>query len=217
MNWATSRSQSPVVRGRSYMFVPQSIGAAHSLPVTTQPRPWYAVYTRARHEKRVAEQLTERSVEFFLPLCRSFHCWNDRSRLVELPLLPGYLFVRIAVKDRLLVLQIPSVVRLLSFQGHPVALPDCEVERIHQALLTNVRMEPHPYLKLGSCVRIKRGPFEGAEGIVVRSKNIFRVVISLDLLLRSIAVELDAADLERIPGSPSDRNGVASRGGGCVE
>ncbi len=187
------------------MLAPEIIGSASSAPRSPEARAWYAVYTCARHEKRVAEQLAERSVEFFLPLYRSVRRWNDRSRLVELPLLPGYLFIHIALQDRLLALQIPSVVRLLCFQGRPVALPECEVQQIRHALHGNLRMEPHPYLRAGSRVRVTRGPLEGAEGYVVRSKSTFRVVISLHLLLRSVAVELDAADVELVPGLLGDR------------
>lgn len=160
---------------------------------------WYALYTRSRHEKRVADQLAARSVKFFLPLYRSMHRWNDRSRAVELPLLPGYLFVNIVLQDKLLALQIPGVVRLLSFRGVPLPLPDSDVEQIRDALHANLSMEPHQYLRAGARVRVRCGPFEGAEGYVVRNKSHFRVVISLHLLLRSIAVELDAADVEVAP------------------
>jgi len=185
------------VTGRSYMLSPDIINPRFvSCP---DKAAWYAVHTRARHEKRVAERLATRSVEFFLPLYRSPHRWNDRTRAVEQPLLPGYLFVRIALQDRLLALEVPGVVRLLSFQGHPVPLPDEEVQQIRFAVHANLRMDPHPYLKVGSRVRVTRGPLEGTEGYVLRNKSEFRVVISLDMLMRSIAVEMDGSDVESVP------------------
>lgn len=162
---------------------------------------WYAVYTHPRHEKRAYEQLASRSVNCFLPLYRSTHRWNDRSRVVELPLLPGYLFIRIATQDRLQVLQAPGVVRILSVRGLPVPIPDHEVEQVRQFLDSNLRAEPHPYLRVGSRVRVKRGPLQGVEGNLVRWKNVCRLVISLHLLLRAIAVELEAADIEPIVGA----------------
>ncbi len=193
------------------MFLTETSTISTDLSFGSSTPKWYAVYTRARHEKQVAEQLASRAVQSFLPLYRSVHRWNDRSRVVELPLLAGYLFVRIAIQDRLRVLQIPSVVRLLSYGGLPMALPDHEIEQFRLSLDASLRMEPHPYLRVGSRVRVRRGPFEGTEGYVVRNKNVFRVVISLHLLLRSIAVELDAADLDPIPETLSYPQGTFSR------
>lgn len=192
------------------MLAPEIIGRTLSITHSPESCAWYAVYTRARHEKRVAGQLAERSVECFLPMYRSARRWNDRSRLVELPLLPGYLFIRIALRDRLLALQIPSVVRMLEFHGQPVAVPEAEVQQIRDALHSSLRMEPHPYLRTGSRARVTRGPLEGTEGYIVRHKSTFRVVISLHLLLRSVAVELDAADLQPLPGpfNPQPSAGV---------
>lgn len=159
---------------------------------------WYAAHTRSRHEKCVADHLAARSVEFFLPVVRSRHRWNDRTRVVEQPLLPGYLFVHIKLQDRLKALEVPGVVRLLSFQGRPIALPDYEIQQIQSAVHANLRMDPYPYLKVGSRARVIRGPLEGAEGYVVRNKGEFRVVISLEMLSRSIAVEMDASDIEAV-------------------
>jgi len=159
---------------------------------------WFAAYTSANHEKRVAEQLMQRSVEHFLPLYGSLRKWRDRSVKLDLPLFPGYVFVRLAIRDRLRVLQTPGVAKLVGFNGMPAALPDDEIEALKKGMVRGVRAEPHPFLSVGRRVRVKAGPLEGVEGIVVRRKNRLRLVISLDLIHRAAAVEVEAADLERI-------------------
>lgn len=162
-----------------------------------QPR-WYAVYTTARHEKVVARQLGDRSVETFLPLYRSVNRWKDRRKLVESALFPSYVFVRIAIENRLRILQVPGVVSIVGSNGRFAALPDQEITSLRNGLENEVYAEPHPYLQIGRKVRIVRGPMAGAEGILMRKKDKYRVVISLDVLMRSVAVELDGSDLEMI-------------------
>jgi transcription antitermination factor NusG len=157
---------------------------------------WYAAYTCANHEKKVREQLEQRSLESYLPVYEAVRRWKDRRMHLQLPLFPGYVFVRMPLADRLRALQIPSVVRLIGFNGHPVALPDAEIEGLRNSLARGVRVEPHPFLTVGRRVRVKTGPLEGIEGIVIRRKNRLRLVISLDLIRRAAAVEVDAADLE---------------------
>src|SRR5438067_678124 len=156
---------------------------------------WYAAYTRAQHEKTVAAELGMRDVEQFLPLYSSVRRWKDRRVNLELPLFPGYVFVRLALRDRLRVLQIPSVVRLVGFNGLPTALPDTEMEVLRSGLSERLRAEPHPFLTVGRRVRIKSGPFAGLEGILKRKKSNLRVVISLEIIQRSVAVDVDAADV----------------------
>jgi transcription antitermination factor NusG len=160
---------------------------------------WYAAYTCANHEKRVAEQFTQRALENFLPLYESVRRWKDRRLKLQLPLFPGYVFVRLALRERLRVLETPSVVRLVGFNGHPAALPDKEMEALRVCVTARFDAEPHAYLTVGRRVRIKSGPLAELEGVLIRKKNTFRVVVSLDLIARSAAVEVDAADLERIP------------------
>jgi len=157
---------------------------------------WYAAYTCANHEKQVAAQLDARAVEHLLPLYASARRWKDRRVRLDLPLFPGYVFVRLALRDRLRVLQIPSVVRLVGFGGLPAALPDDQVAVLREGLDGQLRAEPHPFLTAGRRVRVVRGPLASAQGILIRTKGVFRVVLSLDLIMRSVAVELDAADLE---------------------
>jgi transcription antitermination factor NusG len=159
---------------------------------------WYAAYTCANHEKRVRDQLEERSVESFLPVYETVRRWKDRRMQLQLPLFPGYVFVRMALVDRLRVLQIPSVVRLVGFNGQLSTLPDEEIEGLKKSLAGGVLAEPHPFLSVGRRVRVKAGPLAGVEGIVIRRKNRLRLVISLDLIQRAAAVEVEAADLESI-------------------
>jgi len=159
-----------------------------------EPR-WYAAYTCAQHEKRVAAELGMREVEHFLPLYSSVRRWKDRRVTLELPLFPGYVFVRLALRERLRVVQIPSVVRLVGFNGLPTALPDEEMEILRKGICQSLRAEPHPFLTVGRRVRIIRGPFAGLEGVVKRKKSGMRVVVSLELIQRSVAVDVDATDL----------------------
>jgi transcription antitermination factor NusG len=160
---------------------------------------WYALYVCANHEKRVAAQLCERSIEHFLPIYESVRRWKDRRKLVQLPLFPGYVFVRIRVPNRLEVLRIPSAVRLVGFNGAPTALGDEEVESLRSALTQGVRVEPHPYLTAGRRVRIVAGALLGYEGILIRWKRNSRVVLSVELIQRSIMVDIDTADLQLLP------------------
>ena len=160
-----------------------------------QPR-WYALSTFSNHERVVAEQLRERTVPHFLPLYKSLRRWKDRRVELQLPLFAGYVFVHIALRDRLRVLEIPSTARLVGFGGPPIALPDHEIEALRTSLSREVRAEPHPFLTMGKHVRVISGPLVGFEGIVVRKKKQFRFVISLDLIMRSVSVEMNAADLQ---------------------
>ena len=161
---------------------------------------WYAVYTSANHEKRVAQQLSQRSVENYLPLYVSVRRWKDRRVKLHLPLFPGYLFVRFALHDRLRVLQIPGIARLVSFDGLPAALPEAEIEALKNGLEHGLHAEPHPYLVVGRRVRIANGPLAGLKGVLRRRKSNWRVIISLDLIQRSVSVEVNAFDLEQAVG-----------------
>jgi transcription antitermination factor NusG len=169
------------------------------LPEQEQAMPqtgWYAAYTCANHEKRVATELGARDVEHFLPLYSSVRRWKDRRVKLDLPLFPGYVFVRLALSERMRVVQIPSVVRLVGFGGLPTALPDTEMEILRAGLSQSLRAEPHPFLTVGRRVRISGGPFAGLEGVLKRKKSNLRVVVSLELIQRSVAVDVDAADVE---------------------
>jgi transcription termination/antitermination protein NusG len=165
-------------------------------PATSAEVRWYAAHVCSRHEKQVLSQLQDRQVDCFLPVYRSMRRWKDRRKELELVLFPGYVFVHLDLKDRLRVLQLPSVVRFVSFNGQPAALPDAEIETLSKGLASGIRAEPHPYLKVGQRVRVRFGPLSGAQGILVRRKDKFRVVLSIDIIMRSVAVEVDEADIE---------------------
>jgi transcription antitermination factor NusG len=157
---------------------------------------WYAAYTSANHEKRVALQLGQRSVEHFLPVCESVRRWKDRRKNLELPLFPGYVFVRIALPERLRILQVPGVACLVGFGGVVAALPEEEIEALKKGLSSGVRAEPHPYLRVGRKVLVKNGPLAGLQGILTKRKNRVRLVVSVELIQRSVAVEIDEADVQ---------------------
>jgi transcription antitermination factor NusG len=171
---------------------------------------WFAVYTNARHEKHVSTQLGLRQIESFLPLYRAVHRWKNRQTVsVELPLFPCYLFVRIDRRSCRQVLGIPGVITLVSRGREPEPLTDFEIEGLRSALQSQ-KIEPHPYLVTGQRARIKAGPLAGFEGVLVRKKTNYRVVLSLDLIRQSMAVEVDVQDLEVIS-SPRRLAGEACR------
>ncbi len=160
-----------------------------------RPR-WYAAYTRANHERRVADQLAERGVENFLPQYESVRKWKDRRVRLQMPLFPGYVFVHLALQNRLRVLQVPGVACLVGFAGRPVAVPEEEFARIRGFLNKGLRAAPHRYLTVGRRVRVTNGPLQGLEGVLLRRKNKTRFVLSFELIMRSVAVEIDEADVE---------------------
>jgi transcription antitermination factor NusG len=185
----------------AYQITPEVVDSFRAANPTAEDRVerWYAAYTNPRHEKSVALQMRKRQIDCFLPLYRSVRRWKDRRKELALPLFPGYVFVRMPLLERLRVLGLPGVVRLVTFQGKPAPLPDCEVEALQHGLQKDVWVRPHPYLKTGRRVRVQNGPLSGVEGILVRRKEKLRLVISIDLLMRSMAVEVDEADVEPLP------------------
>jgi transcription antitermination factor NusG len=166
--------------------------------IVTDSCSWYAAYTYSNHEKCVATQLGLRSIKYFLPLYDAVHRWKDRRVKLQLPVFPGYVFVRLNLTERLNVVQIPGVARLVSFNGRPCALPDSEIEAIQICLLEKINCEPHAYLEAGRRVRIKAGPLEGFEGIVIGRKNRLRFIISLGLIHRSACVTVEAGNIQAL-------------------
>lgn len=183
--------------GHSVLSTDGAVGSLGSDP-QVMPAHWYAVYTNARHEKSVARQLEERRIETFLPLYRKWHRWKDRRKLVELALFPSYVFVKMTTQEKLRVLQAYGVVNLVTFNGELAAVPDEQITALRSGLEHDVCAEPCPYLKVGKKVRVIRGPMAGSEGILVRKKEKYRFVLSIDVLMRSVAVEVDAGDLQAV-------------------
>jgi transcription antitermination factor NusG len=161
-----------------------------------QSAPWYVTYTSPRHEKHVAKQCEERGIATFLPSYRSVRRWKDRKKEVELPLFPGYVFVQVSNERRVDVLRVPGVVHVVSFQGKPAAVSISEIEMLRRGLTGSLAVRPHPYLKAGRKVRMRSGPMAGIEGIFVRKKDCARVILSISLIERSVAMEVDEADIE---------------------
>jgi transcription antitermination factor NusG len=159
---------------------------------------WFAAYTTPRHEKHVGEVLAERNIESFLPLYRTVRQWKKSSPVtLDLPLFPCYLFVHINRAARGTVLSLPGVVSIVGSPKEPWPLPQLEVEALRLGARLG-KAEPHPYLRVGERVRIKSGLMAGVEGILVRKKNEFRFVLTLEAIMRSVAVEVDASELELV-------------------
>lgn len=157
---------------------------------------WYAVYTYPRHEKVVTEQLEWKSVEVFLPTFAAERAWKDRKARLRLPLFPGYVFTRIHPSERVKVVATPGVVRILTFNGVPASIADSEIDAIRLCVDRGGTLEKHPFLKVGERVRVLTGAFEGLEGIVTRYKNGCKLVVSIDLIRQSVALEISAELLE---------------------
>jgi transcription antitermination factor NusG len=166
---------------------------------------WFAVYTSPRHEKRVSQHLGLQNIEHYLPTYRTKRKWkNGLNVTLDLPLFPGYLFVHIDRCERVRVLQVPGVLSFVGGTGRqPAPMPDAEIVALRSGLpLRNA--EPHPLLTVGQRARIRSGALAGMEGVVVRRKNSLRVVLTMELIQRSVAVEVDEAELETLKSESSN-------------
>lgn len=158
---------------------------------------WFAVQTSPRHEAKVACLLGYKGYQHFLPTYKSRRTWSDRIKTIELPIFPGYVFCR--TLDKIahgLVLTTPGVVRVVGFNGKPYPIADQEIDAIRKAVLSP-DASPCPYLKVGQKVRITDGPMAGVIGILTQIKNRHRLVISVELIMKSISVDVDARDVVR--------------------
>jgi len=160
---------------------------------------WFAVYTSPRHEKRVGQYLLQKQIEHYVPLYQARRKWRDGSKVtVDLPLFPGYVFVHIDRSERVRVLQVPGVLSVVGGTGRqPASMPDAEIEALRSGLSVR-HAEPHTLLTVGQRARIRSGALAGMVGIVVRQKNSLRVVLTMDLIQQSVAVEVDGAELETL-------------------
>lgn len=160
---------------------------------------WYAVYTRSRHEKQVAEFLKRQGIESFVPLRRAWSTRRDRKVTMEVPALPGYLFVRAVLyaETRALIKRASGVVRLVESAGRPAEIPAEQIESLRIALANTFNAEGHPYLNVGDRVRVVRGPMVGAEGYLLRvAESRHRLVVSVDYVNQALSVEIDAECVE---------------------
>jgi transcription antitermination factor NusG len=174
-------------------------GIGHDTPL------WYVAYTYPRHEKAVSEQLQLRLVETFLPTYKHTSTWKDRRVKLDLPLFAGYVFTRVPERDRLKVISVPGVIRMLSYRGAPVAVSDAEIDAIRRCVGSGAKLEPHRYITVGDRVRVREGVFEGLNGIIVRENNQCKLVISIELIHQSVSLEIDPNCLELV--NPANMRG----------
>ena len=174
------------------------VGAA--APVARAESNWYAVQTRARHEKTIAERLREQGVTSFLPLVSEVHRWSDRRKTVELPLFSCYVFVRIAPtgEDRLRVCRINGVFGIVGVRGEGIPIPDEQIEAVRTLVTEQLQWSVHPFLKIGQRVRIRGGSMDGVEGILTARNGDRTLIISVDAIQRSLAVRIEGYDVEPV-------------------
>ena len=155
--------------------------------------PWFALQVRARQEAGVAAQLTGQGYERFLPFYKLRKRWSDRVKEFDAPLFPGYLFCRFDPHNRLPILKTPGVIQIVSFNNIPAAVDESEILSIQRLVTSGIQHQPCPFLNVGDRVRIDSGPLLGLEGILTDVKGSRRLVLSVSLLQRSVAVEIDSA------------------------
>jgi len=153
---------------------------------------WFAIQTRSRHEKRVTADLQEKTIQTYLPLCRVEHQWSDRRQIVDVPLFPGYVFVKIAadVPARTPVLQTNGVIGFLGVRGIGVPIPEEEIAAIQTVLREEIPVAPHPFVRIGERVRICGGSLDGLEGLLTGMEGQRNLVVSIDLIERSVAIRI---------------------------
>jgi len=161
---------------------------------------WYAVQTRPRHEKKIAAELLQAGVTTYLPIVKQVHRWSDRRKVVQVPLFSCYTFVKIAAlpDSRLQVLRVPGVLGFVGNQGEGIPIPDHEIENVRMLVEQEIEHKEYPFLKAGQRVRIRGGVLDGMEGILVSNQGQNRLVVSLTLIQRSLAVSLEGYDVEKI-------------------
>jgi transcription antitermination factor NusG len=162
---------------------------------------WYAIYTKHQHEKSAADLLARKGFETLLPLYRLIRRWKDRDKSVLSPLFPCYVFVRTDLARKVDILRTPGVFWLVESGGCACQIPEADVEEINKIVQSPARIAPHPYLKSGEWVRVRHGSLKGLEGILARFKNQYRVVVTVEPLRKSVAVEVDISAIEPLPGA----------------
>jgi transcription antitermination factor NusG len=159
---------------------------------------WHALYTRHQHEKTVARLLAGKGFETFLPLYSALHRWKNGVKQLSVPLFPGYVFLRGPLERWLPVLTTPGIHTVVGFGGKPAMIPRSEIEAIRRVVESSVRAEPHPFIRCGDRVRIKSGPLQGLEGVLLRKKGQWKLLLSVEMLERSVAVEVDVTAVESV-------------------
>ncbi len=160
---------------------------------------WYCIYVKSRHEFKVFERLTKTGIKSFLPAVERLRKWKDRKKLVKFPLFPGYLFVYIEKSYELMlkVLKTPGVVTFIKNpKGEPEPVPETEIQPLKRAIESKKDIDPYPYLKEGQKVRIKSGPLEGVTGILKKKEKQHYLILSINILQRSVSVKIDTSEVE---------------------
>ncbi len=158
---------------------------------------WYAIWTRSRHEQAVREQLEQRHIEAFLPTIPRWSRWKDRKKKIDWPLFPGYCFARFDPNESLPVLKCTGVVKIVSFDGKPAAIPDFELDSIRVLVGSELQFDPCPLIHEGMMVEVVHGPLKGVKGRLMRKDaQRARLVLSVDLIGQAVSVEVDAADVK---------------------
>lgn len=166
--------------------------------------PWHVLHVIANHEKKVAQRLSVRSLEHYLPLYAERSRWSDRYVTLERPLFVGYVFVRYSPQTRLSLISTPGVIRLLGEWTNTVVRRE-EIERIREGLAHGCLLRPHSHLPVGTPVRVRRGIFEGAEGAVAEIRQRCKVVMTLSAVKQCFSLEIERDDIEVIGSMPPDR------------
>jgi transcription antitermination factor NusG len=160
------------------------------------PAPWYAVYTKHQHEKVACDFLLRKGFEVFLPLYSATRRWKDRKKVVQLPVFPCYLFLQANLERKIDILRAPGVFNLVESGGRACEVPQSDIDGIRKIVQSSARTEPHAMLKSGEYVRVSQGPLAGLEGVLTRMKGNYRLVLSVEVLQKGIAVEVDLAMVE---------------------
>lgn len=168
-------------------------------PTSSPATDWHALYTRHQHEKSVASYLEQIGIQVFLPLSREVHRWSDRRKEIVRPLFPCYVFFSGGLERRIQIVNTPGVCSLVVSGGKIAVIPAAELDAIRRAVIGALRVEPHPFVYSGDRIRVHSGPLAGLEGIVARVKDSTRIVLSVQTLCRSIAIEVDETVIERLP------------------
>jgi transcription antitermination factor NusG len=179
--------------------------AETEIPSAPGTRNWHALFTRYQHEKAVASALSNKNHEVYLPLFHSVRQWQDRAKRLFLPLFPGYVFIRGGMDRQLQILTTPGIIRIVGWGGRPAIVPQNQLDAVRQIIESNLYVESHPFLQSGDRVRVKTGPLKGLEGILARKKREARLVVSMEMLGRSAAVEIEVLNVERIGAFPAPK------------
>jgi transcriptional antiterminator NusG len=169
----------------------------------TLQHPWFALQVRAYREMAVADHLRGKGYEWFLPQYRCRKRWSDRVKIVDAPFFPGYLFCRFNPQNRLPIMKTPGVFQIVGCNGMPIAVEEMEIKAIQTLVASGVPNQPWPFLAVGDRIRIESGPLRDLEGILVKFKGEHRLVLSVTLLQRSVAVEIDSAFVTSLRSSPA--------------